>query len=39
MLQFALQYQVAIDAMTAIRSFDLCKYEMVSVEWKIAAEL
>jgi len=39
MLEFAVQYRPAIDAMTAIRDLDLRKYELASSEWKIAAEL
>ena len=39
MLNFAIRYRVAIDAMTAVREFDLRKYELVSAEWDIAAEL
>lgn len=39
MLNFAIRYRVAIDAMTAVRGFDLRKYELVSTEWDIAAEL
>ena len=39
MLDFAIQYRVAIDAMTAVREFDLRKYELVSAEWGIAKEL
>jgi len=39
MLEFAIQYHPAIDAMTAIRDLDLRKYELVALEWKIAAEL
>lgn len=39
MLDFAIQYRPAIDAMTAIHDLDLRKYELVALEWKIAAEL
>ena len=39
MLEFAIQYRVAIDAMTAVHKSDLRKYELVSAEWMIAAEL
>ena len=39
MLEFAIRYRVAIDAMTAVREFDLRKYELVSAEWDIAMEL
>ena len=39
MLEFAIRYCIIIDAMTAIHEYDLCKYELVSTEWKIATEL
>jgi len=39
MLEFAIEYRVAIDAMTAIRNFDLHQYELLPTEWDIAAEL
>jgi len=39
MLEFAIRYHVAIDAMTAVRDFDLRKHELVSTEWDIAMEL
>jgi hypothetical protein len=39
MLDFAIRYRVAIDAMTAVRHFDLRKYELVPAEWAIATEL
>jgi hypothetical protein len=39
MLEFAVRYRTAIDAMTAVRHFDLRKYELVPTEWKIASEL
>ena len=39
MLDFANRYRDAIDAMTAVRGFDLRKYELLPAEWKIAAEL
>ena len=39
MLEFAIRYCVAIDAMTAVREYDLRKYELLSTEWKIATEL
>jgi hypothetical protein len=39
MIEFAIQYRVAIDAMTADRKFDLRKYELVPAEWAIAIEL
>ncbi|PPQ81717.1 hypothetical protein CVT26_007779 [Gymnopilus dilepis] len=39
MLDFAIKYRAAIDTMTAARDFDLRKYELVSVEWRIAGEL
>jgi hypothetical protein len=39
MLEFAVQYRPAIDAMTAIRDLNLCKYELAASEWKITGEL
>jgi hypothetical protein len=39
MLEFAIQYRVAIDAMTAVRGFDLRKYELAPAEWNTAMEL
>jgi hypothetical protein len=39
MLEFAIRYRVAIDAMTEVRGYDLRKYELVSAEWDIAMEL
>jgi hypothetical protein len=39
MLEFAVEYRPAIDAMTAIRDLDLRKYELLPSEWKIAVEL
>jgi hypothetical protein len=39
MLEFAVRYYVAINAMTAVHEFDLHKYELVSAEWNIATEL
>ena len=39
MLEFAIQYYVAIDAMTAVHDFELRQYELGSTEWDIAAEL
>ena len=39
MLEFAIHYRVAIDAMTAVRKFNLQKYELVPHEWDIAMEL
>jgi hypothetical protein len=39
MLEFAIRYRIAIDAMTAVRGYDLRKYELVSAEWDIATEL
>ena len=38
-LEFAIQYHIAIDVMTAVHKSDLQKYELVSAEWMIAAEL
>jgi len=39
MLKFAIEYHVAIDAMTTICNFDLRQYELLPTEWDIAAEL
>lgn len=39
MLDFAIKYRPAIDAMTAVRELDLRKYELESAEWVIAGEL
>ena len=39
MLEFAIRHHVVIDAMTAVRKYNLRKYELGSMEWKIAMEL
>jgi hypothetical protein len=39
MLDFALAYRSAIDTITATRDYNLRKYELLLVEWKIATEL
>ncbi len=39
MLEFAIQYCIAINTMTAAYDFGLHQYELVSAEWKIASEL
>ncbi|KAF8264389.1 hypothetical protein EI94DRAFT_1503973, partial [Lactarius quietus] len=39
MLKFAIEYCPTIDTMTATQDFDLCKYELLPAEWKIAQEL
>ena len=39
MLEFAIQYCIAINTMTAAYDFGLYQYELVSAEWKIASEL
>ena len=39
MLEFVIQYHVAIDAMTAVQGFDLCRYELAPTEWNTAIEL
>jgi len=39
MLEFAIRYCIAIDAMTAVCHFDLHKYELIPIEWAIAMEL
>src|SRR6266702_85795 len=39
MLNFTFEYRPAIDTMTATWDLDLCKYELVPSEWRIAGEL
>jgi len=39
MLEFAIKYRPAIDAMTTAQELDLCKFELESAEWKIVEEL
>jgi hypothetical protein len=39
MLEFAIQYHAAIDAITAACNFSLCQCELVYAEWKVAGEL
>jgi len=39
MLEFTIRYSVVIDPMAAVHEYNLCKYELVSTEWKIAMEL
>jgi hypothetical protein len=39
MVEFAVKYRAAIDAMTAARDLDLRKYELIPEEWEIAKEL
>ena len=39
MLEFVIQYCVALDAMTAVRGFDLRRYELAPAEWNTATEL
>lgn len=39
MLNFAIEYRVAIDAITAERNMKLRKYELGKEEWKVAKEL
>ena len=39
MLEFAIRHRVVIDAMTAVCKYNLRKYELGSMEWKIAMEL
>lgn len=39
MLEFAVQYRTAIDAMTAVREYNLRKFELLPMEWEIAEEL
>ena len=39
MLEFAIQYRTAIDAMTAAHDFGLRQCKLVPAEWKVAGEL
>ena len=39
MLNFAIKYRCAIDAMTADKSLKLCKFELDDEEWGIAGNL
>jgi hypothetical protein len=39
MLEFTIQYCVAINAMTAVWEFNLHKYELAPTEWNTAVEL
>ena len=39
MLNFAVQYQAVIDAMTANKSLKLCKFELETEEWTITEDL
>ena len=39
MLEFTIQYRVAINAMTAVWEFNLRKYELAPTEWNTAVEL
>jgi hypothetical protein len=39
MLNLALTYRSAIDAITDTRNYNLHKYELLPMEWKIATEL
>jgi hypothetical protein len=39
MLNFTLTYRLAIDAITGTCNYNLRKYELLPVEWKIATEL
>jgi hypothetical protein len=39
MLEFAIKYRAAVDAMAARRDLNLRKYELEPMEWKIAGEL
>ena len=39
MLEFAIKYCPAIDAITAAHDFGLCQCELVPAEWKITSKL
>jgi hypothetical protein len=39
MLNFALTYRSAIDTITGTHDYNLRKFELLPVEWKIAGEL
>lgn len=39
MLDFAIAYRAAIDAITSNRDLNLCKYELEDNEWAIAMNL
>lgn len=39
MLDFALNYRVAIDEITSIRDFNLRKHELQDDEWEVAEKL
>ena len=39
MLEFAIDYRLAIDAVTSIRDLNLRKYELADNEWDIAMKL
>ena len=39
MLQFAIEYQAALDMMTADHGMNLCKFELSKKEWSMALEL
>jgi hypothetical protein len=39
MLEFTIQYHVAIDTMTAVQEFNLHKYELAPTEWNTTVEL
>ena len=39
MLEFTIQYRIAIDAMTAVWEFNLHKYELAPTEWNTTVEL
>lgn len=39
MLEFAVQYCIAIDSITAVHDYGLHKYKLVPAKWSIAKEL
>jgi hypothetical protein len=39
MLEFAIEYRAAIDAVTSIRDLNLCKYKLADKEWVIATDI
>ena len=39
MINFAIEYHLALDAITGERDMKLCKYELSEMEWGIASQL
>jgi len=39
MLNFAVEYQKALDTISADREMDLRKFELTEIEWKITTQL